>query len=200
MVETPSSPDEQAQPDKEVFRRAGLAQKPQLLDSILSKYYWLYVSLAQDLVEDRDEALIIVQEACVRIIQACMSLTPVDNFKSWSCGIVRNLARDCIRDRTRKKQSISLDSQEVADLQSPLVLAETSVESHERNVRIREEVSQLPEPERQIVELYHFTERKPTLQQIGNMLVPRIPRSNVEYYLKKAHRTLSFRLRDLMEE
>jgi RNA polymerase sigma-70 factor (ECF subfamily) len=67
---------------------------------------------AMVLSRDRTEAEDLVQETCVRAIQAIESLRPVSNVKSWLFTILRNIWLNRLRRRRTAPKMVELDGDE----------------------------------------------------------------------------------------
>jgi RNA polymerase sigma factor (sigma-70 family) len=123
----------------------------QVLDEVFDGLY----GYAMVLSRDRTEAEDLVQETCVRAVQAIESLRPGSNVKSWLFTILRNIWLNRLRQRRAAPKIVELDVDEsTAELaveasKDPHALYVSKVEREQ----VREEIQQLSEEFREIIVL-----------------------------------------------
>ena len=138
----------------------------QLLDEVFDGLY----GYAMVLSRDRTEAEDLVQETCVRAVQAVESLRPDSNVKSWLFTILRNIWLNQLRQRRAAPKMVELDVDETT--------AETAVEpskdphalyvSKVERELVREAIQQLSEEFREIIVLREYGEL--SYQEIASVL------------------------------
>ncbi len=104
--------------------------------------------LAYRVVNDRDVALDVVQEAYIKASRAIASFRGDSSFKSWIVSITLNEARSWLRKRDRQRQ-VSLDA--VRELESDARPADESVSDSELAGRALEFIGTLPDQQRDAV-------------------------------------------------
>jgi len=125
---------------------------------------------AMVLSRDRTEADDLVQETCVRAIQAMESLRPGSNVKSWLFTILRNIWLNRLRQRRAAPQMVELDADEstaqtaVAVSKDPHALYVSKVERQQ----VREAIQQLSVEFREIIVLREYGEL--SYQEIATVL------------------------------
>jgi RNA polymerase sigma-70 factor (ECF subfamily) len=125
---------------------------------------------AMVLSRDRTEAEDLVQETCVRAIQAIESLRPCSNVKSWLFTILRNIWLNRLRRRRAAPTMVELDGDEstaqtVAPAsKDPLALYVSKVDRQ----LVREAILQLSDEFREIIVLREYEDL--SYQEIANIL------------------------------
>jgi RNA polymerase sigma-70 factor, ECF subfamily len=125
---------------------------------------------AMVLSRDRTEAEDLVQETCVRAIQAAESLRPDSNLKSWLFTILRNIWLNQLRQRRTSPNVVELD----ADEESSDIAVETGRDPYALYVskiereQVREAIQQLPDDYREIIVLREYAEM--SYQEIASLL------------------------------
>jgi RNA polymerase sigma-70 factor (ECF subfamily) len=138
----------------------------QVLDQVFDGLY----GYAMVLSRDRTEAEDLVQETCVRAVQAMESLRPASNVKSWLFTILRNIWLNQLRQRRAAPKIVELDVDEnTAELaveasKDPLDLYVSKVERQQ----VREAIQQLSNEFREIIVLREYGEL--SYQEIANIL------------------------------
>jgi RNA polymerase sigma-70 factor (ECF subfamily) len=136
----------------------------------LQEYLDGLYSYAMVLSRDRTEAEDLVQETCVRAIQAMGSLRPDSNIKGWLFTILRNIWFNQLRRRRTAPTLVELDVDgATADLavsaaKDPHALYVTHLERK----RIREAIEQLSAEFREIILLREYEEL--SYQEIAGVL------------------------------
>ena len=161
-----------------------------VLDELFDGLY----SYAMVLSRDRAEAEDLVQETCVRAIQAVESLRPGSNVKSWLFTILRNIWLNQLRRRRTAPKMAELEvDQSIADIavepsKGPHALYISKVEREQ----VREAIQQLPVEFREIILLREYEEL--SYQEIAVVL--RCPPGTVMSRLGRARSRLRVLLSD----
>lgn len=138
----------------------------QLLDEVFDGLY----GYAMVLSRDRTEAEDLVQETCVRAVQAVESLRPDSNVKSWLFTILRNIWLNQLRQRRAAPKMVELDVDEstaetaVEPSKDPHALYVSKVERE----LVREAIQQLSQEFREIIVLREYGEL--SYQEIASVL------------------------------
>jgi RNA polymerase sigma-70 factor (ECF subfamily) len=138
----------------------------QVLDEVFDGLY----GYAMVLSRDRSEAEDLVQETCVRAVQAIESLQPASNVKSWLFTILRNIWLNQLRQRRAAPKIVELDVDEstaelaVETSKDPYALYVSKVEREQ----VREAIQQLSKEFREIIVLREYGEL--SYQEIANVL------------------------------
>ncbi len=138
----------------------------QLLDEVFDGLY----GYAMVLSRDRTEAEDLVQETCVRAVQAVESLRPDSNVKGWLFTILRNIWLNQLRQRRAAPKMVELDVDEstaqtaVEPSKDPHALYVSKVEREQ----VREAIQQLSEEFREIIVLREYGEL--SYQEIASVL------------------------------
>ena len=125
---------------------------------------------AMVLSRDRTEAEDLVQETCVRAIQAVESLRPGSNMKSWLFTILRNIWLNRLRGQRTAPKMVELDGDEstaqtaVAATKDPHALYVSKVERE----LVREAIQQLSSEFREIIVLREYEDL--SYQEIASIL------------------------------
>lgn len=136
------------------------AEKDHFLDQIVEEasegLYRYAVVLSRDRVEGQD----LVQETCVRAIQAVDSLRSGTNAKGWLFTILRNIWFNQLRRRRTAPKVIELDMEE-APAQNGVAASEDPHSTYVSKVehrQVREAIEQLPLEFREVVLLREYEE------------------------------------------
>ena len=138
----------------------------QVLDEVFDGLY----GYAMVLSRDRTEAEDLVQETCVRAIQAIESLRPASNVKSWLFTILRNIWLNQLRQRRAAPKIVELDVDEstaglaVEASKDPHALYVSKVEREQ----VRGAIQQLSKEFREIIVLREYGEL--SYQEIASVL------------------------------
>ncbi len=138
----------------------------QVLDEVFDGLY----GYAMVLSRDRTEAEDLVQETCVRAVQAIESLQPASNVKGWLFTILRNIWLNQLRQRRAAPRMVELDVDEItAELsveasKDPHALYVSKVEREQ----VREAIQQLSKEFREIIVLREYGEL--SYQEIASVL------------------------------
>jgi RNA polymerase sigma-70 factor (ECF subfamily) len=142
----------------------------QQFTAALDQYFDGLYSYAMVLSRDRTEAEDLVQETCVRAIQAMGSLRPDSNMKGWLFTILRNIWFNQLRRRRSSPKLVEID---VSDGSADLVVSQTKdphaqfVSNLERD-QVRNAIQQLSEEFREVILLREYEEL--SYQEIADVL------------------------------
>jgi RNA polymerase sigma-70 factor (ECF subfamily) len=145
-------------------------EKRLLLSQVLDEVFDGLYGYAMVLSRDRTEAEDLVQETCVRAVQATESLRPDSNVKSWLFTILRNIWLNQLRQRRAAPKIVELDVDEstaetaVEPSKDPHALYVSKVERE----LVREAIQQLSEEFREIIVLREYGEL--SYQEIASVL------------------------------
>jgi RNA polymerase sigma-70 factor (ECF subfamily) len=138
----------------------------QVLDEVFDGLYGYAIVLSHDRAEAED----LVQETCVRAIQAIENLRPDSNVKSWLFTILRNIWLNRLRRRRAAPKMVELDGDEstaqaaVAASKDPHALYVSKVEREQ----VREAIQQLSHEFREVIVLREYGDL--SYQEIANVL------------------------------
>lgn len=136
------------------------------------------------------EADDIVQEAFVYAYFHYGALREREKLTSWLCAIARNKAYDSI------KRSSKMVSTDVLGNMASAVTPETAYIRREEKNRLMNEISALPEKNRETVMLFYFAGRR--IREISEILA--IPEGTVKFRLSESRKKLRKELIDMMRE
>jgi RNA polymerase sigma-70 factor (ECF subfamily) len=145
-------------------------EKRLFLSRVLDEVFDGLYGYAMVLSRDRTEAEDLVQETCVRAVQAIESLRPDSNVKSWLFTILRNIWLNQLRQRRAAPKMVELDVDEstaetaVEPSKDPHALYVSKVERE----LVREAIQQLSEEFREIIVLREYGEL--SYQEIASVL------------------------------
>jgi RNA polymerase sigma-70 factor (ECF subfamily) len=138
----------------------------QVLDEVFDGLYGYAMVLSRDPTEAED----LVQETCVRAIQAIENLRPDGNVKSWLFTILRNIWLNQLRQQRTAPKMVELDVDEstaeiaVEPSKDPHALYVSKVEREQ----VREAIQQLSEEFREIIVLREYGEL--SYQELASVL------------------------------
>jgi len=142
-------------PDEDVQMAAQLQRgEPSGVEGLYDKYGRLAYGLAYRVLSDRTAAEDVVQEAFLGLWRNSGSFDPSrDNVRGWLLSIVHNRAIDRLRGTTRLRKETQIEIVEQV-LEAPDTWETVSI--HLQQKQIREGFAQLPEAQRQTLELAYF--------------------------------------------
>ncbi len=166
-----------------------------LVDLYADRLYGYFYRLTRSAAEAED----LLQDLFVRLVGAMSRYDHYDHFEAFLFRIAANLFRDRIRRRRRSKETVSLsggdaDQGDTLLSQGPAatgVAPDAELERAERSVALQEALSRLPDGEREVVVLRHFSGL--SFKEIADIMG-----TPVGTALARAHRGLSH-LRALIE-
>jgi RNA polymerase sigma-70 factor (ECF subfamily) len=145
-------------------------EKSQYLSEVLNEWLDGLYAYAMVLSHDRSEAQDLVQETCLRAIQAIERLRPESNVKSWLFTILRNIWLNQLRQRRTAPRIVELDADDgIAEL-----AVERSKDPHalyvsnEEREQVREAIRQLSPEFREIIVLREYAEL--SYQELASVL------------------------------
>ena len=167
--------------------------------SLVRDYYPLAYSLACKMLNDRQDAEEVVQDAFVKICEALDSFRGDASLKTWILRIVMRLTLNRRRDRSRSSWNrmglhkvATVEEEEIADSLRVQQSPETELISRETGRRVLALIDELPEPLRQALVLNSIDEL--SYEEIGRIL--RIPVGTVSSRIYTARKKLSKKLQE----
>jgi RNA polymerase sigma-70 factor, ECF subfamily len=145
-------------------------EKHLFLSQVLDEAFDGLYGYAMVLSRDRTEAEDLVQETCVRAIQAIENLRPDSNVKGWLFTILRNIWFNRLRRRQTAPKMVELDGDErtaqnaVATSKDPHALYVSKVEREQ----VREAIQQLSDEFREVIVLREYGDL--SYQEIASVL------------------------------
>jgi len=149
----------------------------------------------------RDESEDLLQETFIRMVRMISRYEHSGRFDGWVFAIATNLVRDRVR-RTKTAKAagfyprLQATEEEEAGLlrnfpDTPASEPMNKLERAEQVERLQQAISQLPEPEREVILLRHFSQM--SFREIAEQM-----QTPLGTALARAHRGLA-RLREIME-
>lgn len=118
---------------------------------IYERYKGYLLTLANGLLNDRQEAENVVHDAFVSFAHSVKQLTLTGNLKSYLATCVCNRARDIIRSRSRQSAVYSdLANPDSLQANSP----EEAVTKQEESARLRQALAMIPYEQREVILLH----------------------------------------------
>lgn len=159
------------------------------LEALVERYSPRVYALLLRLTSSRDVAEDFLQETFLRVVRTIGTYEHVGRFEAWLFRIAANLARDYARQRRRIGPIASLSSPDVdgaptaaIDPEVPASVGER-VESQELSAQLASALAQLPDADREILLLRHYSEL--SFREIAEILG--VPLGTA---LARAHRAL----------
>ena len=178
----------------DLIRRAQ-RRDPAAFDALVEAYNARLYGYFYRLTGSRHDAEDLLQEVFVRLVRMIDQYEHKDRFDGWLFRVATNLARDRVR---RARRTAGLHAQAVSAEVGPLdELADPAVDQPGRTVeraeqcdRLQWALGQLPEAERQVILLRHFS-------QMAFREIAEVMDTPLGTALARAHRGLA-RLRKMM--
>lgn len=159
-------------------------------DEMVERLYCEYATTIQRLcflylknVGASEDAL---QETFIKVYQKYHSFQGKSEQKTWLTRIAINTCKDILRKRQREEklhiedqQAVEYYSNRICDINSEKLMVTTAIQ-------------ELPRELREVVILYYYQEL--STKEIANIL--RIPRTTVEFRLKKARMELKIKIKE----
>jgi RNA polymerase sigma-70 factor (ECF subfamily) len=127
---------------------------PAALEALYDRYAGLAMAVAYRILGSREEAEEVVQDVFWRLWKSSIQYDPLrGQFKTWLLGICRNRAIDSLRRRDRRPRT------ELATPSDDVPVApgsESAVLASERRTRIESALANLPDAQRQAIELSFY--------------------------------------------
>jgi RNA polymerase sigma-70 factor (ECF subfamily) len=159
------------------------------LEELVERYSPRVYALLLRLTGSRDVADDFLQETFLRVVRTIEAYEHVGRFEAWLFRIAANLARDYARQRRRVGPVASLTPTETdsapavaIDPEVPAAACER-MESQERSAQLASALARLPEADREILLLRHYSEL--SFREIAELLG--VPLGTA---LARAHRAL----------
>ncbi|HLG73696.1 MAG TPA: sigma-70 family RNA polymerase sigma factor [Chloroflexota bacterium] len=154
-----TGPPDRPQPaDEELMHRVA-AGDSDALAQLFKRYSGTVYSLAYRMLNDREGAEELLNEAFVRVWRQAPSFDARrGKFSTWLMSVARNLGIDQLRSRRARPQRsdpLNPDDAEL-DLADESVNVERDVWNAERRRLIRQALQELPAPQREALELAYF--------------------------------------------
>jgi len=160
----------------------------QAYGDLVERYQASVFNVCLRMMGERREAEDLMQDAFLRAHARLRTYDEGRPFGPW----IRRVAANLCLNRLKQKSTAALPLEDVADrieqVSSPL--PEQAAIEHERQLRIREAILELPAHYRAVIELRHFQEL--SYAEISSEL--NIPVSDVKSHLFRARKTLAKRL------
>src|SRR5579883_1446972 len=154
-----TGPPDRPQPaDEELMHRVA-AGDSDALAQLFKRYSGTVYSLAYRMLNDREGAEELLNEAFVRVWrQAPLFDARRGKFSTWLMSVTRNLGIDQLRsDRSRPQRSSSPDGENILlNIVDDRVSVESQAWNAERRRLIREALKRLPAAQREALELAYF--------------------------------------------
>lgn len=170
---------------------------PEAYDELIDAYSPRLYGYFYRLTRNRHDAEDLLQEVFVRLVRTIGDYQHDGRFDAWLFRVAANLVRDRIRRaRTSRQVPAAADDEGrdlLADLPDKLIDSPAArLERHEQIDRLQQAISQLPEVEREVILLRHFSQLP--FREIADIMDTPLGTA-----LARAHRGLA-RLRELMTD
>jgi RNA polymerase sigma-70 factor, ECF subfamily len=153
------APPERYQPPDDELMRLVAAADSDALTLLFKRYAGAVYSVAYRMLNDRESAEELLNEAFVRVWRQAPSFdSRRGKFSTWLMSVTRNLAIDELRSRRARPQRSDPLTPDDPDLDpaDERVDVEGDVWQAERRRLIRQALRELPAPQRQALELAYF--------------------------------------------
>ena len=170
-------------------------------DVLTARYQRKATAVAYRLLNDRDDAMEVVQDAFIKAYEKLETLSRKDRFSPWLMRIVSNLALNRRRSRSLR-QTVSLEMlSEDQDTGRNISWADTRTPTPEQAASakdlkqlIEREISKLPEIQQKALLL--FSVAKLPQKEVAEMLETSV--QAVKWHVFKARQTLAEKLKDYL--
>lgn len=166
-------------------------------DELVSQYERQVFNFAYRISGNHDDALDVTQEAFIRVYHSIRTFRGDSNFTTWIYRIIKNVFLD-MRKKSKSNRLVSLDESIELDENSVMrqivderPTPEQIVETRERDRKLQEAVSALPDYQKIIVTLYHVQHK--SYEEIADIM--ELPIGTVKSRLNRARLALSELLR-----
>ncbi len=140
--------------EREWVRRARIGDRD-AWDSLLASYQLRLFGFARRLLEDREDALDVVQETQTAAVRHIGSLRDDERFAGWLFAIAR---QRCLLRLRQRGRSIVEAMEEMADTPDPAESVEDVIFRREQSELIDRAIATLPEPQKTAILLHYFLE------------------------------------------
>lgn len=132
---------------------------PEAMDLLYDRYHRPVFSFALRMMGDRDQAEEVLQEVYLRAWRRASRFTDArGSLISWLLSITHNMAIDEIRKQQRRPQKQQAEDQTelMISLRDDGISMDTHAILTERRESVRRAMEQLPQPQREVLELAYF--------------------------------------------
>jgi len=183
-------------PLADLIRRAQ-QRRPEAYDELIDAYSPRLYGYFYRLTRSRHDAEDLLQEVFVRLVRTIGDYQHDGRFDAWLFRIAANLVRDRFRRVRTSRQMPGATDEQGRDLLADVPDEATDspaarLERHEQIDRLQQAISQLPEVEREVILLRHFSQLP--FREIADIMDTPLGTA-----LARAHRGLA-RLRELMTD
>jgi|JI10StandDraft_1071094.scaffolds.fasta_scaffold196130_3 RNA polymerase sigma-70 factor (ECF subfamily) len=140
------------QDERQWVRRARLGDRG-AWDALLSSYQLRLFGFARRLVEDKEDALDIVQETFTGAIRHIASLRDDERFGGWLFAIAR---QHCLLRLRKRRRAIVETVEQIDDLEDTAESVEDVLFRQEQAEAIDRAIATLPEPQKTAILLHYF--------------------------------------------
>lgn len=155
------------------------AGTPDAFSELYHRYHAFILKTANQLINTPDD---LAQTAWLRILQARLTYNPTHTFMAWAARILRNLAIDEYRRRTRYPTCQLAE----LDFEANLIPCDETIARNQQTQTLRQLLDRLPLSERQC--LYLFVVCDYDYKTIAQIL--KIPMGTVKSRINRARHTL----------
>ena len=152
---------------RSVIRRAR-AGEADAFDALIDRFGTRLYGFFYRCVGSRDAAEDLLQEVFLRVVRTIDRYEHTDRFEAWLFRIAANLVRDRIRQLRRRPIEVSIDAdnaESFEECERVLQLVDAScakpgerAEKEEEMDRVQRALRQIPDAEREVVMLRHFSQ------------------------------------------
>ncbi len=143
-------------PSDEALMAAYVAGDEQAFGVLFERYGSVLFRLVRRRLPSEDEARDVVQQTLLHMHRARRDFRADSKLRPWLFTIALNLVREFYRRRGRRReQPLEIDGYSPAE---PRVQPATPIEDRQRVERVRRALAQLPENQREVIELHWFSE------------------------------------------
>ncbi len=140
------------QDEREWVRRARLGERS-AWDTLLSSYQLRLFGFARRLVEDREDALDIVQETFTGAVRHIASLRDDERFGGWLFAIAR---QHCLLRLRKRRRAIVEAVEQIDDFEDTAESVEDILFRKEQAEAVDRAIAALPEPQKTAILLHYF--------------------------------------------
>lgn len=142
---------------------------------IFERYSRPIISFIYDQVGDRETAEELAQETFVRAYRSLKSLREEAKLSTWLFGIAKNVARESLRSRTRDRQNVDINDEQVLDLSDQSPVPVNQLLDKELNSVVQRSLAALDEDKRLVFTLKIFHQRSyEEISEITGFSIPKL--------------------------
>jgi RNA polymerase sigma-70 factor (ECF subfamily) len=172
--------------DGEVIELVGANRRDAALAGILQAYRRQVFGLAYSFVRNRETAEDVAQEVFIRVWRALPSFDGRASLSTWIYTIARNASLSALRNR-RHEEHLDLPDETLPETHAQTPVDAHEVESSAERTALLRLVDQLPDKQRQVVQLYYMQEQ--SHEEVAAMLA--MPVGTVKTLLHRARLRLA---------